>query len=147
MPMFAKLSLLRLAMSALALGGVLSACSSPSSGPTTYTYGDAVPAITALSAGMAAAAGGQTPSATETSTNFGTIFSFTGFFHSPYSLTGSLDEVPSVSINGTVNFTGGSVTQIKYNSVTSAPSGTYQITFSGGAVYVYNLATETFTLS
>lgn len=67
---------------------------------------------------------------------------------SPYTLTGSLVEVTGVSINGTVNFTGGTVTQITYNNVVgSPPSGSYQITFVGGVVYTYNLATGTFTLS
>ena len=86
----------------------------------------------------------------------GTItFYFAGYYSAsgsyvtaPYTLTGSLVEVTGVSINGTVNFTGGVVTQIAYNNVVaSPPSGTYQITFTGGAVYIYNLATGTFTLT
>jgi len=140
-----------------ALGGFLTACSAASynSSTTSYTYGNASPAVLALSAGiLQAALVPITNVAYETGT--GTItFHFVGYYSasgpyitSPYTISGSLVEVTGVSINGTVNFTGGVVTQIAYNNVTTSPAGgTYQITFTGGAVYIYDLATGTFTLS
>jgi len=143
-----RVSLLRMSMISLALGGVLTACGSNSA----YTYNDAAPAISALSQSMATATtNGDVPAdpAYTIVSGVDTTFVFTSYFNSPYTLNGSLTEVTASStINGTINFTGGSVTQIVYtNVVESPPSGTYQITFSGqGLVYVHNLATQTFTL-
>lgn len=147
--------LICLSVVVFAMVGLLTACSAASSSSTTtYTYGNASPAVLALSAGMLQAAIAPIPTVAYT-TGLGTVtFHFAGYYSatnpyktSPYTLTGSLVEVTGVSINGTVNFTGGVVTQITYNNVTSAPSGTYQITFVGALVYTYNLATGTFTLS
>ena len=135
---------------------VLTACSAASlSSNTTYTFGNASPAVLALDAGILQASTSAIPGVCfETGSlptitfHFAGYYSASGFVTTPYTLTGSLVEVTSVSINGTVNFTGGVVTQIAYNNVVaSPPSGTYQITFTGGAVYIYNLATGTFTLT
>jgi hypothetical protein len=97
----------------------------------------------------AAAAHGTTagPAYTSGSTTyyFVNYYSASSYFTAPYTLNGSLVSASS-SLNGTVTFTGGNVTQITYNNVTST-SGNYQITFVGGLVYTYDLATHTFTLT
>jgi hypothetical protein len=138
-----------------ALIGALSACSAPGTSSTNHTFGDAGSAILALTNGMTQAViTGNVPSQPAYSTTvsstitiyFNSYYSYSGT--APYTLSGKIIEVtaPSTSLNGTVNFSGGTVTAIAYNNVTSAPSGTYQITFAGGGVYIYNLATRTFIL-
>ena len=151
-----RVSIISLSLIVLALAGLLTSCSAASynNSTTTYTYGNATPAVLALSAGMLQAV--LAPIASANTTGSGTVtFHFASYYSAsgsyitaPYTLTGSLVEVTGVSINGAVNFTGGVVTQITYNNVTTSPAGgTYQITFTGGAVYIYDLATGTFTLS
>jgi hypothetical protein len=152
-----RASLIPLGVIALVLICFLTACSAASYSPsTTYTYGNASSAVLALNAGMLQASISPITKVCYATPGTGNVtFTFIGYYEAtgsyitaPYTLTGSLVEVTGVSINGTVNFTGGTVTQITYNNVVaSPPSGTYQITFVGGLVYIYNLATGTFTLS
>jgi hypothetical protein len=132
------------------------AATSSSSSTTSHTNDDAGPAVSAISAGILQAAIAPitnvayvTGSGTVTY-HFIAYYSYSGSYVTvPYTLTGTHTEVtgPGASLNGAVNFTGGTVIQMAYNNVVgSPPSGTYQITFSGGAVYTYNLATGTFIL-
>jgi hypothetical protein len=130
---------------------------SSSSSAASHTYGDAGPAVSAILAGIEQAAIAPIanvayPTGSGTVTyHFVSYYSYSGpYVTVPYTLTGTLTEVtgPGASLNGTVNFTGGTVTQMAYNNVVgSPPGGTYQITFSGGAIYTYNLATGTFILN
>jgi hypothetical protein len=143
-----------------ALIGVLSACSPPGNSSTNHTFGDAGSAILALNAGIGQAfanSGNSSKPAysvtvvSTTTIYFNAYYSYSGaYITTPYTLSGTLVEMTgsSTSLNGTVNFSGGTVTAIVYNNVTTTPavSGTYQITFAGGGVYIYNLATGTFTL-
>jgi hypothetical protein len=143
-----------------ALIGVLSACSAPGTSSTNHTFGDAGSAILALNAGISQAfvnvnlssqPAYTTKVGSTTTIYFNTYYSYSGpYITTPYTLSGTLVEMTgsSTSLNGTVNFSGGTVTAIVYNNVTTTPtvSGTYQITFAGGGVYNYNLATGTFTL-
>ena len=138
----------------LAALGVLFGCNSSylSGG---YSYSDAAPAVLALTAAIEQASTAPIPGVAYSSTiSGGVMYTFVSYYSAsgsyvtaPYTLTGSITE--TTVLNGAVGFTGGNVTRIAYNNVTSYPSasGTYTITFTGGLVYTYNLATGTFTLS
>lgn len=138
------------------VAGILTACSSPAgtNSPTVYTYGDASPAVNALIDATLQASIAPIPNVAYRSLS-GSIdtYTFVGFSSStspytttPYTLTGSLVQVIGASESGTVNLTGGVVTKMVWTNITSTPSGTYTITFTGGGEYVYDLATHTFTL-
>lgn len=132
-----------------------------SNGSTTYTYANASPAITVLGEGIAEGAQSTSQSSTayytENAPGTGTtVYHLANYTPvsplatSPYVLTGTLTEVSGTpsKLNGTVNFTGGSVTQVQYNNVTSSPAGgTYTITFGGLVTYTFNLATDSFTIN
>jgi len=142
---------------AISFAGFLAACSNAySSNNNTYTYGDASSAVTALTdAILRAALAPITNVAYVTTSGSTNTFTFVNYYSAtspyittPYTLTGSIVQTSGTTENGTVNFTGGAVTQMTWTNVTSTPSpgGTYTITFYGSGIYVYNIATQTFTL-
>ena len=122
---------------------------------SSYSYSDAAPAVLALNAAIQQASLAPITNVCCDATVGGTLtHTFNGYYSAsgtyvtaPYTLTGSITE--STTLNGTVNFTGGNVTQITFNNVATYPTntGTYTISFKGGLVYTYNLATGTFTLT
>jgi hypothetical protein len=152
------------ALAAIAVLAVLAGCDSSGTPSPKHTFGDASSAISALSNALVFALssnkGGAAFTGSAGFTGRGAVgipyvFTFVGFSSgsptttAPYTLDGSMTEVSTSpnSLNGTINFSGGEVTQIIWNGITTSPAngGTYVIVFSGGGTYTYDLATGTFT--
>lgn len=144
-----KLTLLVMIGLVLALSG----CSNPAqSGSSDWTYADASLEMTAYSTGIMAAAVSTESTATSYMTMEGTDieYHFNNYTDGTITINGSLsvtyDENFAMTIDGTLNFTGGSVDSIAYNNIRLSPmSGTLVITFNDGSTWSYNYATGAFS--
>lgn len=130
----------------------LSGCSNPAQGGSSgWTYADASPEMTAYSLGLIAAAGSteSTDPAYSTTGENGTVFNFNEYSDNTITINGSLSvtyEGDTMTMDGTLNFSGGSVSSIVYNSICIAPmSGSMVITFTDGSSWSYNYATGAFS--
>ena len=120
-------------------------------GGTLHTYADASPEMTALGNGLAAAAGSTNPSSSAYYTYSNPIFTyyFNNYVSNGITLNGNLAinmSSPETEI-GTINCSGGTVSQVIYNvSISGAVySGTYTIKFTDNTSWIYDFGTNTFT--
>ena len=120
-------------------------------GGTLHTYADASPEMTALFSGLADAAVHTSGSAYITTSSSVSTYHFSNYVYNGITLNGSLTldttSFPETEI-GTINCTGGTVSQIIYNiyiSSSSVVTGTYTIKFNDGTSWSYDYGTGTFT--
>jgi uncharacterized protein YjdB len=138
-------------------GGFSAACLITVVGSLLHTYGEVLPAATALQNGMNAALASNDPTTSAYSELVVTPVMvvtcyLSGYLDSSYTLNGSIavnvnGDYSAGAMNGTVLFAGGVVTEISYsNAIFSSPmSGSLGIKFSDAARGSLNLATGVFT--